>query len=165
MALIEIYWPVFLVGLIIGLIVIYLIFRPKQTVRLTDSVPVRPHMNASTSAQGEGKRITDEAAAAASDVAGQILGTRVHAELPGAVGAPDDLIKLKGVGPKLAAMLNERGITRFDQIAKLSSGQIEALDESLGAFRGRLARDRVVEQADYLARGDVDGYAAKFGNL
>lgn len=164
MEFIQIYWPVFLVGLIIGLIVCYLIFRPKQTVRLTDSVPTRPHM-AQASASGEGRRITDEAAAAASDVAGQMLRTKVHEELPGASGPPDDLIKLKGVGPKLAAILNERGITRFDQIAKLSAGQIEALDASLGAFRGRFERDRIVEQADYLARGDIDGYQAKFGNL
>ena len=157
----ELYWPVFLVGLIIGLIVVYLFFRPKQNVRLTDSVPTRPHMTHS----GEGKQITDEAAAAASDVAGQILSARVHEELPGASGPPDDLVRLKGVGPKLAAILNERGITRFDQIAKLSPGQVEALDASLGAFKGRLERDRILEQADYLARGDIDGYEAKFGKL
>lgn len=165
MEFIQLYWPVFLVGLIIGLIVCYLIFRPKQTVRLTDSTPIRPHMTASTSPVGEGKRITDEAAAAASDVAGQMLGSKVHQELPGASGPPDDLIKLKGVGPKLAAILNDRGITRFDQIAKLSAGQVEELDASLGAFRGRFERDRIVEQADYLSRGDIDGYQAKFGNL
>ena len=164
MEFIQIYWPVFLVGLIIGLIVVYLIFRPKQNVRLTDSVPIRPHM-ARTTAPGEGKRITDEAAAAASDVAGQILSARVHEELPGASGPPDDLVRLKGVGPKLAAILNERGITRFDQIAKLSTGQVEALDASLGAFRGRLERDRIQEQADYLGRGDIEGYEAKFGKL
>ena len=164
MEFIQIYWPVFLVGLIIGLIVCYLIFRPKQTVRLSDSVPTRPHMT-QAAAPGEGKRITDEAAAATSDVAGQMLRTKVHEQLPGASGAPDDLIKLKGVGPKLAAILNERGITRFDQIAKLSPGQVETLDASLGAFRGRFERDRIIEQADYLARGDIDGYEAKFGNL
>lgn len=164
MEFIQIYWPVILVGLIIGLIVCYLIFRPKQSVRLTDSTPIRPHM-AQSPAPGEGRRITDEAAAAASDVAGQMLGSKVHQELPGASGPPDDLIKLKGVGPKLATILNDRGITRFDQIAKLSPGQVEALDESLGAFRGRFERDRIVEQADYLARGDIDGYQAKFGKL
>ena len=162
MEFIQIYWPVFLVGLIIGLIACYLIFRPKQNVRLTDSVPLRPHMNV---APHEGRGVTDEAAAAASDIAGPIIGALVHAELPGASGPPDDLIKLKGVGPKLAEILNQRGIRRFDQIAKLSAGQVEALDESLGAFRGRFARDRIVEQADYLARGDVDGYQQKFGNL
>ena len=159
------YWPIILVGLIIGLIVAYLLFRPKQNVRLGDSVPVRPHMTHAEKGAGEGKRITDEAAAAASDVAGQMINARVHAELPGAGGPPDDLVKLKGVGPKLAGLLNERGITRFDQIAMLSPGQVESIDASLGAFRGRFERDRIVEQADYLARGDIDGYEAKFGKL
>ena len=65
----------------------------------------------------------------------------------------------------LAAILNERGIIRYEQIAKLSPGQVEALDESLGAFRGRLARDRIVDQADYLARGDREGFEARFGKL
>lgn len=164
MTLIQEYWPVILVGLIIGIIVGYLIFRPKQTVRLSDAVPVRPHMTHATAAR-EGRNITDEAAAAASDIAGHLLHTKVHEQLPGASGPPDDLLRLKGVGPKLAAMLNERGITRFDQIAKLSPGQVETIDESLGAFRGRLQRDRVLEQAGYLARGDVDGYEARFGKL
>lgn len=164
MEFLQIYWPVFLVGLIIGLLVAYLLFRPKQNIRLTDSVPLRPHMPGASPA-GEGKRITDEAAAAASDVAGQMLSAKVHQELPGASGPPDNLAKLKGVGPKLATLLNERGITRFDQIAKLSEGQVEALDASLGAFRGRLVRDRIQEQADYLARGDTDGYEVKFGKL
>jgi predicted flap endonuclease-1-like 5' DNA nuclease len=160
------YWIVFVVGLVVGLIVVLLYFRPKQNIRLSDSVPVRPHMtHADASPRGEGRGVTDEAAAAASDVAGPIIGAQVHAELPGASGPPDDLNKLKGVGPKLAALLNERGIRRFDQIAKLSPGQVEALDESLGAFSGRFARDRIVEQADYLARGDLDGYQARFGNL
>jgi len=163
MEFIQIYWPVFLIGLIIGLVTCYFYFRPKQNVRLTDSVPRRPHMAAATI--HEGRSVADEAAAAATDVAGPIIGALVHAELPGASGPPDDLITLKGVGPKLAEILNQRGIRRFDQIAKLSPGQVEALDESLGAFRGRFARDRVVEQADYLARGDIDGYQVKFGNL
>lgn len=161
MEFIQIYWQVFLVGLIIGLVACYFFFRPKQNVRLTDSVPRRPHM----AATHEGRGVADEAAAAATDVAGPIIGARVHAELPGASGPPDDLIVLKGVGPKLAEILNQRGIRRFDQIAKLSPGQVEELDESLGAFRGRFARDRIVEQADYLARGDIDGYQVKFGNL
>ncbi len=164
MEFIQEYWPVILVGLIIGLIVGYLIFRPKQTVRLSDAVPTRPHMT-HANAGGEGRNIADEAAAAASDIAGHLLRTQVHSELPGAAGPPDELLQLKGVGPKLAAMLNERGITRFDQIAKLSPGQVETIDASLGAFRGRLERDRVVEQAEFLARGDIEGYEAKFGKL
>jgi len=161
MAFLTEYWPIILVAALIGLITGYLYFKPSQRVTLSDSAPVRPHMTKS----GEGKSVADEAAAATSDVAGQILGTKVHAELPGAEGAPDDLQRLKGVGPKMAALLNERGITRFDQIAGLSPGQVETIDASLGAFKGRFTRDRIVEQADYLARGDTDGYAVKFGNL
>ena len=158
------YWPVILVGLLIGIIVGYLVFRPRQRVTLSSETPVRPHM-AAPAARGPGRGITDEAAAAASDVAGHMLGSKVHAELPGASGAPDDLLKLKGVGPKLAAMLNARGLVRFDQIASLSPGQVDAIDADLGAFRGRFTRDRIVEQAHYLARGDLDGYRGKFGAL
>lgn len=148
------------IALIVILLLLFLMLRPRQTVRLSQSdAPTRPHM------AGEGRGLTDEAAAAVSDVAGPIIGARVHAELPGASGPPDDLVRLKGVGPKLAGMLNQRGIVRFDQIAKLSPGQVEALDESLGAFRGRFTRDRIVDQADYLARGDIDGFEQRFGKL
>jgi predicted flap endonuclease-1-like 5' DNA nuclease len=165
MAFFEIYWPVFLVALIIGLIVGYLVFRPRQRIRLSDNTPVRPHMTTAATPSREGRQITDEVAAAASDVVGDILGVKVHEELPGASGPPDDLRQLKGVGPKFAELLNKRGITRFDQIAKLSPSQVEVLDESMGPFRGRFDRDRILEQAEYLAGGDIDGYQAKFGSL
>lgn len=149
------------VAAIAVIILLFLLLRPKQRVTLSDEGAVRPHMMTAT----EGKGLTDEAAAAAGDVAGEILDAKVHEELPGASGPPDDLQVLKGVGPKLAAILNERGLTRYEQIAGLSAGQVESLDESLGAFRGRLSRDKVVEQADYLARGDREGFEAKFGKL
>lgn len=152
------------IGALVVLVALWLLLRPKQTVRLTDETPVRPHM-VEGSVSREGRSIIDEAAAATSDVAGQLLGTDVHENLPGAVGDPDDLKRLKGVGPKLAGQLNAMGIVRYDQIAKLSPGQVAAIDAQLGAFRGRFERDRIVEQADYLARGDTDGYEARFGKL
>jgi predicted flap endonuclease-1-like 5' DNA nuclease len=150
-----------IVAAIVVIIALYLLLRPKQRITLSDEGAIRPHMMTPQ----EGKGLTDEAAAAASDIAGEFINAEVHAELPGASGPPDDLQTLKGVGPKLAAILNERGLIRFDQIASLSAGQVEALDEGLGAFRGRLARDKIVEQADYLARGDRDGFEARFGKL
>src|SRR5436190_21597936 len=103
MEFVEIYWPVFLVALLIGAIVGYLFFRPRQRVSLTEDTPVRPHMPAMPKAS-EGRGVTDEAAAAASDIAGHLLRTRVHEELPGASGPPDDLSRLKGVGPKFATL-------------------------------------------------------------
>lgn len=161
-ALFDAYWPVVLIGLLIGLVIGYLIFRPRQRVRLSDNRPLRPHMAATPS---ERRGVASAGAAAMSDVAGPMIGTKVHPHLPGASGPPDDLEKLKGVGPKLASILNAHGLTRFDQIAKLSHGEIERLNSELGAFRGRLTRDRIVEQADYLARGDIDGFEHKFGRL
>ena len=57
------YWPVILVGLLIGIIVGYLIFRPRQRVTLTDDTPVRPHMAASSAPRSEGRGLADEAKA------------------------------------------------------------------------------------------------------
>lgn len=178
------YWPVVLIAIAIGLVTGILIFRPRQRVTLSkDTPPVRPHMAAPTSAPppvvprhdppvahdrdggGEGNGVVDEAAAAASDVVGQIIGAPVHGNLPGSQGVPDDLQRMKGVGPKLAGLLASRGITRYEQIAALTAEEVDRLDAELGAFKGRLTRDRIVEQASYLARGDQAGYEAAFGRL
>ena len=175
MDLLIAYWPLALIGVLLASLLLYFLLRPRQRVALTDSAPVRPHMTAQSTAtfgkkrlgdgNSEGRSLADEAAAAVSDVSGLILSARVHDSLPGASGPPDDLVKLKGIGPKLAALLNSRGLTRFDQIATLSPAQIDDLDITLGAFRGRMSRDRVVDQADYLARGDIDGFEQKYGKL
>jgi predicted flap endonuclease-1-like 5' DNA nuclease len=176
------YWPMILIAVAIGLLVGTFAFRrPKQKVTLSKvETPVRPHMAAASSAVtherqvpspddsdggGEGEDVGDHMAAAASDVVGQVLGTNVHEQLPGSQGTPDDLQRMKGVGPKLASLLQAKGLTRYEQIAALTPEEVSALDSDLGAFKGRLARDRVVEQAAYLARGDQAGYEAAFGRL
>lgn len=161
------YWPLILVAAAVILVLLMLVARPRQRVTLsTDQAPVRPHMAASVrTKEHEGRGIAAEAAAAVSDVSGQFINAPVHANLPGASGPPDDLTRLKGVGPKFAAMLNELGIRRFDQLATFSEGDLDRLDQQLGAFRGRLARDQVPLQADYLARNDIDGFEARFGKL
>jgi predicted flap endonuclease-1-like 5' DNA nuclease len=117
----------------------------------------RPYMK-----RQEGRGVADEAAAATNDVAGEVLGVPPnHAP----AGPADDLSRLKGVGPKFVARLNELGIARYDQLAGLNANEAAHLDERLGPFQGRLARDRIVEQACYLARGDIDGFEEKFGKL
>ena len=113
----------------------------------------------------EGNALQDEFAAATQDVAGEILGVDAHPKIPGPSGPPDNLRLLKGVGPKMVAQLNEFGITRFDQLAGLTENEVALLDKRMGAFEGRIARDRLVEQACYLERGDTDGFEARFGKL
>ncbi len=123
--------------------------------------PQAPHVDDSV----PGRSLPDEIATAAADVAGQFLQAKTQGELPGSPADPDDLQRLKGVGPKFQARLHELGITRYDQLARLSPAEVETLDAQLGPFRGRLARDRVTEQASYLARGDLDGFEQRFGKL
>lgn len=147
------YWPIILVALLVGLIVGFLIFRPRQRISLTDSAPRRPHMTIHP-----GETVLEHEAEVTTK---HVLGS--EAAVP--PGVMDDLERLKGVGPKLAAMLAARGLTSFEQIAKLTPDEIERIDADLGPFSGRLERDRVVEQADYLARGDTDGFEQRFGKL
>lgn len=160
---IDDYWWI-LVGIVVLAIIAFLLLRPKQRVQLSQQdAPVRPHMQTRTDHEGRG--LAAEAAAAASDITGQFLDAPVHANLPGASGPPDDLQRLKGVGPKFAATLNELGIIRFDQLGSLSEADIEWLDGRLGPFSGRLRRDHIPLQAEYLARGDKDGFEQRFGKL
>jgi predicted flap endonuclease-1-like 5' DNA nuclease len=162
MDLIREYWWVIVV--LLGLVLAFILLRPKQRVQLTDSAPVRPHM-AQQKRPAEGRGLAGEAAAATSDVAGDIIRAPVHRELDGDKEPHDDLCKLKGVGPRFAEALRGIGFYRYDQIANLTPNEIERIDEQLGAFRGRLTRDRIVEQAEYLARGDTDGFEQRFGKL
>ena len=76
-----------------------------------------------------------------------------------------DITQLKGLGPKLAATLAQLGYTRVEQIAALTPDEASALDAQLGAFQGRMARDKWIEQAKLLAAGDRAGYEAQFGKL
>ena len=75
----------------------------------------------------------------------------------------DDLTRLKGVGPKLAAQLGGLGVNSFAQVAAWSEADVDRIDAQLGRFQGRIRRDAWVEQARLLAAGDDAGFAARFG--
>lgn len=161
-----------IVAILAVLILGFLIARPRKPaprLEKKEGSPYvasqdRPYMKRAGDG-GEGNGVTDEVAAATADVAGEVLGVEAHRELAGADGPGDDLARLKGVGPKFAARLNELGVTRYAQLAEFGETELAHLDARLGPFQGRLTRDRVAEQADYLARGDVDGFEEKFGKL
>lgn len=80
-------------------------------------------------------------------------------------GGADNLARIKGLGPKLQALLPTLGITTFAQIAAFGDADLADLDNKLGPFAGRPARDGWVEQAKYLAAGDVAGFEARFGKV
>ncbi len=85
--------------------------------------------------------------------------------IPAAVGEPDNLRLIKGVGPKLNALLNELGITRYDQIAAWKEAEIAEVDKYLDNFSGRIQRDAWIDQAKFLAKDDIAGFEKKYGKL
>jgi predicted flap endonuclease-1-like 5' DNA nuclease len=89
----------------------------------------------------------------------------VESEPVPTVTAGDDLSRIKGLGPKLQALLPTLGIVSYAQIAALTEADLAELDLKLGAFAGRPTRDGWVEQAKLLSAGDDAGYEAKFGKL
>ncbi|SEQ50313.1 NADH-quinone oxidoreductase subunit E [Devosia sp. YR412] len=77
-------------------------------------------------------------------------------------GPADDLKLVSGVGPVLERRLNALGITRWSQVAALTPEQIDQVEGSLN-FRGRVARDNWLQQAEVLARGGEEEYVRVFG--
>ncbi|AOG01208.1 helix-hairpin-helix domain protein [Blastomonas sp. RAC04] len=105
------------------------------------------------------------------DVDAQIAAQAQEAQASGtpriaaAIGEPDDLRKIKGIGPKLNTLLGELGVSRYDQIATWTAADVAEVDPYLGTFKGRITRDAWIEQAGFLAKGDIAGFEAKFGKL
>ncbi|NPA73986.1 MAG: hypothetical protein GXO12_04675 [Epsilonproteobacteria bacterium] len=75
-------------------------------------------------------------------------------------GEPDDLKKIKGIGPKLEKLLNELGIFHFDQIASWTEDNAKWIDNYI-AFKGRVEREGWITQAETLARGEDTEFSKK----
>ena len=66
-------------------------------------------------------------------------------------GGPDNLMRLKGVGPKFAEMLNANGVYHFHQIAAWGPDEIAWIESNIEGFSGRVVRDDWVGQSKVLA--------------
>ena len=161
-------WIFLVIALVVGLLVAWWIFaasrrtrveiaRPEEDVpakrnqALIDSPPVAPPV------------VPPGLAGTGTAVEAAVEEQRIEAAAAG--GGADDLTRIKGLGPKLASTLNALGVTRFEQIAGWSDAEIDRIDAQLGRFSGRIRRDDWVEQAGYLARGDTEGFQARFGAM
>ncbi|MEM9032652.1 MAG: fused NADH-quinone oxidoreductase subunit E/endonuclease, partial [Pseudomonadota bacterium] len=60
---------------------------------------------------------------------------------------------IKGVGPKLEALLHRLGFYHFDQIAGWNADEVAWVDRNLEGFKGRVSRDEWVKQAKILSEG------------
>lgn len=77
-------------------------------------------------------------------------------------GRPDDLSKIKGVGPKSVEKLHALGVYHFDQIAAWTPDNVKWVSASLAA-PGRLEKGRWVAQARELAEAARPDDAAPSG--
>lgn len=59
----------------------------------------------------------------------------------------DNLKRIRGVGPATEKILHRLDIHRFQQLAQLSFGEVELVEEALGRLAGRLRRERWIQQA------------------
>lgn len=176
---IEANWVVFALALLIGLAVAWWLFGRASTAPRRER---RPDVLDEGAAPAQRNQALIDAAPAAQIVpppVGAALGGVAEAvaigaqdvveEAAAAAASPppagDDLSKIKGLGPKLQALLPTLGITTYAQIAALTEADLADLDTKLGAFAGRPKRDNWMEQAKYLAAGDVAGFEAQFGKL
>ena len=150
------FWWVLAAALLIGVAVAWLLFANRRT-----RVETR-----------QSRDVLDEGAAPAQR--NQALIDRPETASDPVASAPppstassdgDDLSRIKGVGPKLVALLHALGVTSFAQIAQWTAADIERIDAQLGNFSGRIERDSWVEQAGYLASGDTAGFENRFGKV
>lgn len=99
--------------------------------------------------------IRDKAIAAAAEQAAPATAV-VQPELlkgPRGGSAPDDLSLIWGVADKMAEKLHDMGIWHFDQIAKWTPENVAWFESQLDGFKGRVTRDKWIEQAQKLASG------------
>lgn len=80
-------------------------------------------------------------------------GTRPEALSGPREGGADNLKEIKGIGPALERLCNELGFYHFDQIANWTADEVAWVNANLQGFKGRVSRDKWVEQAKILAAG------------
>lgn len=149
--LIENYWPVLLVALAIGLGIAWFVFVATRR----------------TSVRIATKDVLDQGAAPAQRNQALIdaPGKTAPSEnvVISTISGGDDLTRIKGLGPKIATLLQSLGVTSYAQIAAWDDAAIDRIDAQLDRFQGRIRRDDWVAQAKFLAAGDEAGFVEQFG--
>jgi predicted flap endonuclease-1-like 5' DNA nuclease len=74
---------------------------------------------------------------------------------------PDDLKRIKGIGPKLEQLCHSLGFFHFDQVAAWTADEIAWVDDNLEGFKGRVTRDNWVQQARALAAGGETDFSRR----
>lgn len=73
-------------------------------------------------------------------------------------GKPDELQEIEGIGPALEKLVNSLGFYHFDQIAAWSEADIATVDAEMKTFKGRIKRDKWVEQARIIVAEGLEAF-------
>jgi len=84
-------------------------------------------------------------------VEGDREGRRPKSLMVPMTGGADDLKLIKGIGPRMQAVLNGMGYFHYEQIASWTKDEVAWIDANLEGHKGRATRDNWVEQARVLA--------------
>ncbi|MEO0939631.1 MAG: NADH-quinone oxidoreductase subunit NuoE [Pseudomonadota bacterium] len=95
------------------------------------------------------------------DAAAGAPGTKPQTLTAARAGGADDLKMIKGVGPKLEALLHKLGFFHFDQVAAWTEDEVRWVDQNLEGFKGRVVRDNWVTQAKTLADGGATDFSQR----
>jgi len=100
--------------------------------------------------EGRSEEVTRAVAAATFPL--QEMIARLERELaqranPTAPPAPDDVALIRGIGPRIAAILAANGITSLRQIAAFTEADIARIGPLLPVYPGRITDDQWVDQA------------------
>ena len=98
------------------------------------------------------RKAEEEARRKAGEEAKQAEATKPYGLAGPIGGVADNLTRIKGIGSKINGILNDLGIYHFTQIAAWTEKDIAEVDEKL-KFKGRIVREKWVEQAKVLAEG------------
>jgi predicted flap endonuclease-1-like 5' DNA nuclease len=174
--------PLIVLGLALLIVAIWLLLRANRKAKIVKDGSA-PALARDVLAEGAAPAQRNQALIDAAPAATKIAPAPAPAPAPVAEPAPspapepaapppapaaapasaDDLSRIKGVGPKLVALLAELGVTSFAQIAAWSDADVTRIDDQLGRFKGRITRDQWIAQAQLLAAGDETGFAERFG--
>jgi predicted flap endonuclease-1-like 5' DNA nuclease len=73
-------------------------------------------------------------------------------------GKADDLQEIEGIGPALEKLVNSLGFYHFDQIAGWTDTDVALVDAEMKNFKGRIARDKWVEQARIIVADGLEAF-------
>jgi len=157
----------FIIGVVIGYVLRTRVFRAAATAGEREGITLesRQERPAHSLLRGGSAKTSKSAAKAAASSApaakkpsgkagakNESKGEKKPAPPRKPSAAADNLQEIKGIGAVLEKKLNAMGIERFEQIAGWTESDIAEIDEQLN-FRGRIQREKWVEQAQELAKG------------